>query len=337
MNNDQLQAICTYLNFGRPISLPSKVQGGLLHSMWRIDTEKGSYAIKQLSKNINLTAKIRKEYELSERIAQQFGLHGIPSISGIEKEGKFLVNSGDNTFIIYPWINAKILGKGEVKIFHVIKIGTLLAKMHLLNLSVPEIASPQYDINSNEEIIDLIEKSIEMSLPFANQLKQSQSMLIKLNNKYQQAIAFFKNTSVISHADLDQKNVLWDKNDNPILVDWESVRALNPTYEILIAALDWSGATTGELNTELFVSMINAYKKAGGLIDQVTLNKNFYGIPGNGINWMIYNIRRSLKTESTNPEEKELGIEQVNQVIKSMTYLESKIETLKVLIRTLDA
>ena len=62
----------------------------------------------------------------------------------------------------------RILGKNEVNVFHVIKIGTLLAKMHLLNLSVPEIENPQYDIHSNEEIMTLIEKSIEMSLPFAN-------------------------------------------------------------------------------------------------------------------------------------------------------------------------
>jgi thiamine kinase-like enzyme len=337
MNNDQLHTICASLDLGRPISLPIKVQGGLLHLMWRVDTEKGSYAIKQLSKNINLTVKIRKEYELSEKIAQQFAIHGIPSISGIEKEGKFLVNSDGDTFIIYPWANAKILGKDAVNVFHVVKIGTLLAKMHLLNLSVPEIESPQYDIHSNEEIITLIEKSRKMASPFANKLQQSQPMLIKLNDRYQQAITLFRHIFVVSHADLDQKNVLWDKNDNPILIDWESVRALNPTYEILIAALDWSGATNGELNTELFVSMIDAYKKAGGTIDQVTLNANFYGIPGNGISWMIYNIRRSLKTEDTTAEEKALGIEQVNQVIKSMTYLESKIEHLKMLMRKLDA
>src|ERR1700694_1702617 len=101
------------------------------------------------------------------------------------------------------------------------------------------IENPQYDIHSNEEITTLIKKSIEMSLPFANKLQQSTSMLIKWNDEYQQAIHSFRHISVVSHADLDQKNVLWDENDNPILIDWESVRALNPTYELLITALDW--------------------------------------------------------------------------------------------------
>ncbi len=333
MISKQLYAICTSLELGQPVSLPTKIHGGLLHLMWRVDTEKGSYAIKQLSKNIKLTLEVRKSYEISERVARQFSTHGIPAISGIEKDGKFLVDSENDTFLIYPWVEAKILDRNAVSTLHAVRIGTLLAKMHLLNLHVPEIESPKYDIHSNEEIMTLIEKSMEMSLPFANKLQQSSSLLIKWNDEYQQAVHSFRDISVVSHADLDQKNVLWDENDNPILIDWESVRALNPTYELLIAALDWSGATSGTLNVELFKAIIAAYKKAGGTIDLATLNANFYGIPGNGISWMVYNIRRSLNMEA---EEKELGIEQVNQALKTMIYLASKVKDLKMTMGTLD-
>jgi predicted Ser/Thr protein kinase len=35
-----------------------------------------------------------------------------------------------------------------------------------------------------------------------------------------------KNT-VVSHGDLDQKNVLWDKTGKPILIDWESACKIN--------------------------------------------------------------------------------------------------------------
>ncbi len=333
MNSKQLHAICTSLELGKPVSLPIKLHGGLLHMMWRVDTERGSYAIKQLSKNIKLTLEVRKSYEISERVARQFSIRGIPAISGIEKDGKFLVDLENDTFLIYPWVEAIILDRNAVSTLQAVKIGTLLAKMHLLNLHVPEIESPKYDIHSNEEIMTLIENSVEMSLPFANKLQQSSSLLVKWNNEYQQAIHSFTDISVISHADLDQKNVLWDENDNPILIDWESVRALNPTYELLIAALDWSGATSGALNVGLFKAIIAAYKKAGGTIDLATLNDNFYGIPGNGISWMVYNIRRSFNMEA---EEKELGIEQVNQALKNMTYLANKVKDLKMIVGTLD-
>ncbi|MEO7046663.1 MAG: hypothetical protein ABI091_15265 [Ferruginibacter sp.] len=127
------------------------------------------------------------------------------------------------------------------------------------------------------------------------------------------------------------KNVLWDQSNQPILIDWESARSINPSYELLIASLDWSGITAGGSNIPLFLSMLNSYKKAGGMIDWEILNTNFYGIPGNAINWMVYNIRRSMKVENT-AEEKMVGIEQVNLVIKTMIHLDDKVEELKTVL-----
>lgn len=331
MDNEQLHDICVHFDIERPISLPTKIEGGLLHLMWRVDTKKASYAIKELSKNIILTERVRRSYEISEKIAQLFYQHGIPSISAMEKDGKFLVDARGSTFIIYPWVNATILTHESITDYHVITIATLLAEMHLLNLSVPGMSSPNYDFNSNAEIISLIEQSLVLSLPFAGTLQALQSRLIEWNEKYQIAVAGFQSVSVISHADLDPKNVLWDENNKPVLIDWESARLINPSYELLIAALDWSGATTGSLNLQLFLSMINAYKNAGGVIDSEILNSNFYGIPGNAINWMLYNVSRSLKAENS-IEEKVMGIDQVNLTIKAMLHIESKIEVLKVMI-----
>jgi hypothetical protein len=42
---------------------------------------------------------------------------------------------------------------------------------------------------------------------------------------------------------------------NPILIDWESARKLNPAYEIVNASLDWSGITT-DFDSKLFIKII---------------------------------------------------------------------------------
>ena len=55
MNNTHLVSLCDVFKLGTPISEPERIHGGLLHIMWRIRTEKASYAIKQLSPNIDLT------------------------------------------------------------------------------------------------------------------------------------------------------------------------------------------------------------------------------------------------------------------------------------------
>lgn len=58
---------------GIPIGKPETIHGGLLHTMWCITTEKATYAIKQLSPNIDLQNKaIVKNYNLTEEIASRF-------------------------------------------------------------------------------------------------------------------------------------------------------------------------------------------------------------------------------------------------------------------------
>ena len=68
----------------------------------------------------------------------------------------------------------------------------------------------------------------------------------------------------MSHGDLDQKNVLWDANDVPILIDWESARRLNPLCEIVNASLDWSGITTSHFDEALFTQMLKVYQAESG-------------------------------------------------------------------------
>ncbi len=54
MNPNSLNQIVLHFNLGDPLQPLVRVYGGLLHKMWRLDTNKGSYAIKQLSKAIDL-------------------------------------------------------------------------------------------------------------------------------------------------------------------------------------------------------------------------------------------------------------------------------------------
>ena len=55
MNKDQLEISLTHFNLGSAKKLAQRIYGGLLHKMWRIETEKGVYAIKQLSEDIDLS------------------------------------------------------------------------------------------------------------------------------------------------------------------------------------------------------------------------------------------------------------------------------------------
>jgi len=315
MNPQSLKEIVLHFNLGAPLGPLVRVYGGLLHKMWRLDTNKGSYAIKQLSKAIDLkNVQIIENYELSEQIASTFISNSIPGISAIlSTDDKYLFTNDDSGFLVYPWVNALPLSKDEINEEQTLTIAGILAKMHMMNLQFEKLGEAQFDMHQNQYIIDLVEKSIEKQMVFADSLNSNLSSLLDMNQHYCNSIEVLKKHTVIGHGDLDQKNVLWTEKKEPLLIDWESARQLNPTYEIVNVALDWSGITTINFNINLFHKILNSYADSGGIINKKTLNAAFYGVIGNWINWMVYNIHRSINSSDT--EQINIGREQVLQVV----------------------
>ena len=62
--------------------------------------------------------------------------------------------------------------------------------------------------------------------------------------------------------------------------------------------------------------MLRTYQQAGGSIDNSVVEAAFYGVMGNWINWMVYNIKRAICSQDE--EQKQTGIEQVNQVLSTI-------------------
>jgi thiamine kinase-like enzyme len=326
MNNNAIEKICAHFDLGTPIKHAQRVHGGLLHLMWRIDTDKASYAIKQLSKDMDLTdERVIKNYEVSERIASHFVAHGVPAVSAIEKSGKYLVIIDGTGFLVYPWVDAKALDEHAISENHALKIAQVLAKMHAINLNVPEITNPEFNPITLEQILALIDKAEKFLCPFSAALRKNQKNILAANEAYLNAVPVLRAHVVVSHGDLDQKNILWDSNNNPILIDWESsFHKINPTYDIINTAFYWSGITTN-FNKELFFKIINAYQKAGGVINTKQVEAAFYGT-FTWIGWLVYNIERSCaKGESEN---KTTGIEQVNQTLATILRLQALIPAL---------
>lgn len=307
ISQKHIQAIGNHFDLGDAITVPTRVYGGLLHKMWHLMTHKGLYALKQLSKDIDsINDQVIKNYEYSEQIASHFIANGIPGVCAISVLGKYLFTIDNTSYLVYPWVDAKALSKEEIKIAQALKIARLLAKMHLMDVKIAGMDEPQFDCHANEAISDLVRQSNDQQLPFVESLNKNVATLLKVNPCYFEAIKALKNDTIISHGDLDQKNVLWVNNNQPILIDWESARKLNPTYEIVNAALDWSGITK-KFNKEEFNQMMSAYQEAGGDINNSIVEAALYGAIGNCINWMMYNLKRAITSKDS--DQKKMGIE----------------------------
>ncbi len=328
-NKNHIKAICHHFNLGTPIQAPTRVHGGLLHIMWRLDTDKGSYAIKQLSKDIDLkNEQVIKNYELSEKIASRFSALGIPAVPAIENTGQYLFMGGEIGFLVYPWVDAKALDQHAVSESHALKIAEILAKMHCLNLNEPEITQPEFYTHTNQKILELLDKAETFNCPFAADLRKNQKNILVANEAYQNAIPTLKTHIVVSHGDLDQKNVLWDSSNNPILIVWEAACKIDPTYDIIGTAFNWSGITSS-FDKDLFFKMIEAYQKAGGVINKEHVVAACYGA-FSWIGWLVYNIERSCVLGES--EHKNVGIEQVNQTLATILRLQTVMpEVIKII------
>jgi hypothetical protein len=125
---------------------------------------------------------------------------------------------------------------------------------------------------------------------------------------------------------LDQLNVLWDKENRPILIDWESARKLNPTREIVRTSLDWSGIGSENFSLPIYTHMLQTYNKSGGILNGDLLEAALNVFFGSMINWVLYNIKSAC--DSGISEEKDTAITEVNGTV-------SMIERLYLLIPAL--
>jgi thiamine kinase-like enzyme len=317
----QIQTICSQFNLGKPVGIPTRVYGGLIHIMWRLKTDKNSYAIKQI--NVPLTEAIKQEFELTEQIAEKFKSLGIPAITSIKSSGVSLLTVEDTTFITYPWIDAKALSNAAVSQAQAIKIATILSQMHSINLCVKEVGKADHSFYSQVAFNDLFESAKTQKIELPDILHENYSRIIELNTKYIDAIPTLQNDSLISHGDLDQKNVLWDKDENPYLVDWESARLLNPTLELIMVALDWSGINTGNFDENIFLKIIQTYS-ANHLIDPGQVRPCLNGVLGNWINWLAHNVKQLL---SQKPDaETQIALQQIQQTCRTINYIDTHFD-----------
>jgi len=303
------------------------VAGGLLHKMWHVKTAQGAYAVKQLNSHIVTSSMQIKELETSENIARTFAQNNVPVAAALTFDNKSVIELDEEYFIIYPWIDAKTLGPDEVSITHAQKMGTTVAGLHKLDIQPKEPVNTQYDLHPADIFKNLIETTVAGDFPYSPTLEKHAVQVLDWNQDFQNAIPLLSKRLIICHGDLDQKNVLWTKDQEPVLIDWESARLLNPMQEMMTVALDWSGISTGLVYQDIFTSFLKAYVAAGGKINESQIIPAFGGVKGNWLNWLYYNLERSLGKHVDQHEDQILGIKQAGVALNILITIDKNLGT----------
>jgi Ser/Thr protein kinase RdoA (MazF antagonist) len=326
MNMLQMNSLFEQLQLGHIESEPERVTGGLLHRMWRVSTESGYYAIKQLNPEVLKRTQARSDYINSEKISSAYARQGVPAIPAITHHDTPLHNCGEDTIMIFPWMDGETLPVGTVDPDRSFMIGLTLAALHSYQPNVDGLPTPiplEFDHNRWR---DSVGRARALGLPWKSDIRSYIPVLIGMSVEYERVSKQLQEELVISHRDMDQKNVLWPDSKSPAIIDWESAGLTNPAQELFDTALNWSGYAIDDPGLESFKSLIKGYRVVYKA-PQTSGFMAFMGCLGNWMEWLEFNIERST-SDSIGGDEKQLANREVKSTLEILQLLYSRSQQL---------
>lgn len=289
--------LCKYFNLGMPIGnylLP--VSGGLLHRMWKLNTTQGVFAIKELDANIMAQNDSHDRYNYTENFAAYIASNSkIKASIALKMNNSYIYEVNGITLMVYPWIIGKQIELHKINAHHAYKIGKVIGCIHSLHVNNKYLPDQQYEITkfSNKHWDYIINKTVQQGLICSSLLQFHTTQIKQCNNQYQSSPS---TNLVISHRDIDPKNVLWD-NNYPSIIDWESVGYIAPTEDLITTALNWAGIPGFQFNSTNFKSVIQGYYEHGGQANLENINQILSNILGGMLSWLEYNISRCINKD----------------------------------------
>jgi thiamine kinase-like enzyme len=262
----------------------------------------------------------------SERIVNVVA-NNIPALPAKIFNGNSIQEIDSQFYLVFDWLNGKSLKPNEVNIANCLKVGTILADIHMTDFSELSMDSNYpYNIQLTDWNYYLL-KGRETDSEWVNLLSGNIDSLYKWDAQANESARLLSSDMVISHRDLDPKNVMWNKK-NPIIIDWESAGFVNPMHELIETAVYWSENEAGGVDKERFLAFISGYKERKG-----KLHANWKTVLENGLlgklGWLEYSLKRSLWIECTDREEQQMGTAQVSgtiRAIKKYSYMVTELE-----------
>lgn len=321
----QLKKFCEKNNLGSPIEEPVMVTGGLMHKMYRVITEQGLYAIKVLNPDIMQRPDALQNMINSEIISNE--LKGVVSLVAAKSlDGKHIIEFEGYYYLVFDWLEGSSVFAPKITVDHCRQIGSALGKIHAAGITVPGIKKEEnsrnaYDLKllsdkaekEKEECFRLFTDNLPDIIQWDKDVTESQRELLK--------------NQVISHRDLDPKNVMW-KDGLAYIIDWEAAGYVNPYQELVEVLNYWITDGEGKYNRQKFDALMQAYAEhmnIGSVNWKVVLKCSFDGMLG----WLEYNIKRALGMEGSSNLDKQEGRQQVAGTINELIRYQEQTDILR--------
>ena len=316
---EQLQKLILQNGLGTKIVSVQTVAGGLTHKMYRVQTDRAVYAIKVLDPAIMRKKEALGNFDFSERVARTAAQNGIHAVCALQLGGKVVQNVDGAFLMVFEWLDGTSLRPKQVTLRHCNVIGQTLANLHNTDFGALGDTPPQ-STATQPHFDRYIAQAHQQNKPFAQHLQRDATMLSEWGVRATEAMDCLGGETVISHTDLDCKNVMW-QGLTPFVIDWEASGRINPAAELVQVAWYWAGGDVENLRQNKFEAVLNGYVgtyrgRLHGCCDLVCAN--LYP----KLAWLQYNLKRAC--EGTGPTE--LADSEVTKSLQEIEYCVNQID-----------
>lgn len=284
-----------------------QVYGGITNKMFKVISNKNTYAFKILNSSSNPT-----EIEKSENIGKIIS-NITSSISAIKYNDKYVQNVLGNNVVIYPWCEGTILKHSDMSNYHMRLIATSLAKIHNIPVTYDNSKNKYEKINFMKYYELLKDNNNECYKIFKDKI----NTIIDINDKVYDAYSKLKDEYSYVHKDLNRKNILWNK-DKMYIIDFETATIDNPNTDFFNTA--WF--ITDDIDILKFKTFYIEYNKIRRLND---IENSCKSAIINELNWLEFSLKRSLKLITNTPDEVKLGTDSLDSSITEIINYYNKI------------
>ena len=306
-------------DLGILLNQPKKIEGGLLNKIFKVSTTKGDYAIKLINPEVIKRKTGIKNILFTEKVSKIAKLNSINCIPAKEINKELIHSIKNNYFLIFDWFEGRSIIEEELTEDKIKKISKELSLLHKIDFgSLKNECDINYELN--EINFDFYLSKIKSKNIF-NLVKQIKNRFTELDKESINCLKILKNKQVISHRDLDLPNVLWNKENTPYIIDWETSGLVNPTLEVIDTAWNWAGGKDF-FDKNKFRIFLDNYVKEGGILEdyEIAFKADYKA----KLRWFEYNLKRITVFDFLDEEDIKLGEKEVirsaDEIIKFDEY-----------------
>lgn len=248
-------------HLGTPLRPMTRVHGKSSNRLYRLDTERGSFAVKALNPFDR-----RWTYHADDvfRFEQAAFASGIPMPEPISATPEVLV---------HRWVEGDRLPEAPVPAAFAFEVGEILARIHALEVEWTHASIRE---SAPRDWPELAEQAAATGQPWADELASHVDTFL--------AIANFVDTCerpgpvVVTHKDIQPWNLL-SRDGRPVVLDWELSGPLELAGELGSTALSVAkGPGFDNIEPVIFRSVLDGYVAQGG------------ELPPSGPSWFVFMI-----------------------------------------------